>query len=69
LQSAAALKEFDFLEEQEMSRTGPLLIPSAPSTPVVLPEQLVPPSPQPVIEFPDDEVLLVLCLEIILQHI
>ncbi|XP_068898665.1 serine/threonine-protein kinase N isoform X4 [Tenebrio molitor] len=55
LQSAAALKEFDFLEEQEMSRTGPLLIPSAPSTPVVLPEQLVPPSPQPVIEFPDDE--------------
>jgi hypothetical protein len=52
-----------------MSRTGPLLIPSAPSTPVVLPEQLVPPSPQPVIEFPDDEVLLVLCLEIILQHI
>ncbi|XP_008192045.1 serine/threonine-protein kinase N isoform X2 [Tribolium castaneum] len=53
-ESAAALKEFDFLEEQEMSRTGPLLIPSTPS-PVVIPEQLVPPSPQPVIEFPDDE--------------
>ncbi|XP_023029877.1 serine/threonine-protein kinase N isoform X1 [Leptinotarsa decemlineata] len=54
-ESVAALKEFDFLEEQEMSRPGPLLIPSAPSTPIVPPEQLVPPSPQPVIEFPDDE--------------
>lgn len=40
-----------------MPRLGPLLIPAAP---VVLPAALVPPSPQPVIEFPDDEVLLVL---------
>ncbi|VEN54829.1 unnamed protein product [Callosobruchus maculatus] len=54
-ESVAALKEFDFLEEQETPRPGPLLIPSTPSTPSVPPEQLVPPSPQPVIEFPDDE--------------
>lgn len=54
-ESVAALKEFDFLEEQEISRTGPLLIPSAPTTPSVASEQLVPPSPQPVIEFPEDE--------------
>lgn len=61
LQSVAALKEFDFLEEQELvPRMGPLLIPSVPSTPLVAPEQLVPPSPQPVIEFPDDEVLVAL---------
>nr|CAI5862932.1 unnamed protein product [Callosobruchus analis] len=53
--SVAALKEFDFLEEQETPRPGPLLIPSTPSTPSVPPDQLVPPSPQPVIEFPDDE--------------
>lgn len=58
LQSVAALKEFDFLEEQEVYRPGPLIIPqSTPSTPLIPPEQLVPPSPQPVIEFPDDEVL------------
>ncbi|CAG9854098.1 unnamed protein product [Phyllotreta striolata] len=56
-ESVAALKEFDFLEEQETCRPVPLLIPSspAPSTPILSPEQLVPPSPQPVIEFPDDE--------------
>uniref|UniRef100_A0A6P7GKT6 protein kinase C n=1 Tax=Diabrotica virgifera virgifera TaxID=50390 RepID=A0A6P7GKT6_DIAVI len=54
-ESVAALKEFDFLEEQEISRPGPLIIPSIPTTPVISLEQFVPPSPQPVIEFPDDE--------------
>lgn len=45
-------------------RPGPLLIPLyEPPTPSVVsvlntPEDLVPPSPQPVIEFPDDEVHL-----------
>ncbi|XP_018576928.1 serine/threonine-protein kinase N isoform X2 [Anoplophora glabripennis] len=50
-ESAAALKEFDFLEDQEISRPGPLLIPSK----SICSEKLELPSPQPVIEFPDDE--------------
>ncbi|XP_056636168.1 serine/threonine-protein kinase N isoform X2 [Diorhabda sublineata] len=54
-ESVAALKEFDFLEEQEISRPGPLIIPSIPTTPIISPDHLVNPSPQPVIEFPDDE--------------
>lgn len=60
LLQSAALKEFDFLlDVREVSRPGPLVIPSAPTTPVLPPEQLVPPSPQPVVEFPEDEVLFV----------
>lgn len=39
-----------------MSRSGPLILPCTPTTPGVPPEQMVPPSPQPVVEFPDDEV-------------
>lgn len=50
----AVLKEFDFL--MEVSRPGPLVIPSAPPTPELPPEQVIPPSPQPVVEFPEDEV-------------
>lgn len=49
---SAALKEFDFL--LEVSRPGPLVIPSMPAE--IPPEQLVPPSPQPVVEFPEEEV-------------
>lgn len=42
----------------EVSRPGPLVIPSAPPTPELPPELVVPPSPQPVVEFPEDEVQL-----------
>ncbi|XP_066602587.1 serine/threonine-protein kinase N-like, partial [Prorops nasuta] len=55
--SVAALREFDFLEDEQevfVARPGPLLIPS-PSTPVFPIDQFVLPSPQPLIEFPDDE--------------
>ncbi|XP_031348613.1 serine/threonine-protein kinase N isoform X2 [Photinus pyralis] len=62
LEESAALREFDFLnrEEREMSRSGPLILPCTPTTPDVPPppEQMVPPSPQPVVEFPDDEIPL-----------
>ncbi|KAK5642432.1 hypothetical protein RI129_008599 [Pyrocoelia pectoralis] len=61
LEESAALREFDFLnrEEREMSRSGPLVLPCTPTTPgVPPPEQMVPPSPQPVVEFPDDEIPL-----------
>lgn len=54
LQSAAALKEFDFLEEPEMTRPGSLS--TEPPANLKSYEHLVPPSPQPVIDFPDDEV-------------
>ncbi|KAL3283838.1 hypothetical protein HHI36_018008 [Cryptolaemus montrouzieri] len=56
-ESMAALREFDFLEDQEVSRSGPLIIPAAsvPTTPVLPFELAVPPSPQPLVEFPDDE--------------
>ncbi|XP_076272223.1 serine/threonine-protein kinase N isoform X2 [Rhynchophorus ferrugineus] len=59
-ESAAVLREFDFLEEEAEAPIargpGPLLIPSAPTTPFfVHNDQFVLPSPQPVIEFPDDE--------------
>ncbi|XP_066155247.1 serine/threonine-protein kinase N isoform X2 [Euwallacea fornicatus] len=63
-ESAAALREFDFLELEEVYVEGrrpsePLLI-STPTTPVVIAfpptdQFVVLPSPQPVIEFPDDE--------------
>ncbi|XP_044753309.1 serine/threonine-protein kinase N isoform X1 [Coccinella septempunctata] len=58
-ESIAVLREFDFLEDHEVSRSGPLIIPAAsmPTTPILAPEQLVPPSPQPLVEFPDDEPL------------
>lgn len=55
---SAVLKEFDFL--MEVSRPGPLVIPLAPPAPELPPEQMVPPSPQPVVEFPEDEVQLVI---------
>ncbi|ERL95282.1 hypothetical protein D910_12548 [Dendroctonus ponderosae] len=59
-ESAAALREFDFLEDEQegcRARPGPLLIPSTPTTPIVVfPNDFVLPSPQPLIEFPDDEV-------------
>ncbi|XP_030766240.1 serine/threonine-protein kinase N isoform X2 [Sitophilus oryzae] len=62
-ESAAALREFDFLEEEAEGTLGrgpgPLLIPSTPPIAVLAYqasiEQYVLPSPQPVIEFPDDE--------------
>lgn len=59
---SAALREFDFLnsEERELPpRVGPLILPSALPpipTPALPPEHPVPPSPQPVVEFPEDEV-------------
>lgn len=61
---SAALREFDFLhnEDREVSRSGPLILgslpSSAPTTPIIQqPEMIVPPSPQPLVEFPDDEVI------------
>lgn len=48
----------------EVSRPGPLVIPSAPPTPELPPELMVPPSPQPVVDFPEDEVQL-LCIMVV----
>lgn len=62
---SAVLREFDFLnsEERELPpRVGPLILPPAPPVPDIAPEQLVPPSPQPVVEFPEDEVhMFIIC--------
>ncbi|XP_018336023.1 serine/threonine-protein kinase N isoform X2 [Agrilus planipennis] len=60
LDESAALREFDFLnvEEREVVRVGPLFLPSVPTTPDTSPlEPLAPPSPEPLVEFPEDEVL------------
>ncbi|GJQ71084.1 hypothetical protein Trydic_g991 [Trypoxylus dichotomus] len=53
------LREFDFLnEEREISRSGPLILGNLPTTPTTSqPEPLIPPTPEPVVEFPEDEVL------------
>lgn len=60
---SAALREFDFLhiEDRDVSRSGPLILTprysgSGDTTPTSQPEILVPPSPQPLVEFPDDDV-------------
>lgn len=59
---SAALREFDFLhnEDREVTRSGPLILGSLPSsvptTPISVQDCIVPPSPQPLVEFPDDEV-------------
>lgn len=60
---SAALREFDFLhiEDRDVSRSGPLILTprysgSGETTPTSQPEILVPPSPQPLVEFPDDDV-------------
>ncbi|XP_017775641.1 PREDICTED: serine/threonine-protein kinase N isoform X2 [Nicrophorus vespilloides] len=57
LDENAALREFDFLHAEEREpRVGPLIL-SAPTTPIISPNDniMVPPTPEPVVEFPDDE--------------
>ncbi|KAK9731777.1 Protein kinase domain [Popillia japonica] len=43
--------------EREVSRSGPLILGNLPTTPTTpQPEPIVPPTPEPVVEFPEDEV-------------
>lgn len=62
LQLQSALREFDFLNTEDRRASPELVTRHNAPAPLILgghaqPEQLVPPSPQPVIEFPEDEVL------------
>ncbi|XP_022916524.1 serine/threonine-protein kinase N isoform X3 [Onthophagus taurus] len=58
LDESLVLREFDFLnEEREFMRPGPLILNFPPTAPVQPQELGVPPTPEPVVEFPDDEVI------------
>lgn len=49
-------------EEREVSRSGPLILGNLPTTPTTpQPEPIVPPTPEPVVEFPEDEVCNTIC--------